>query len=348
MPPIDPETLDVLVETSTRQFRRISDNQAATPTKPGEWTSKQLLGHLIDSALNNHQRIVRAQITHHLDADSVLRVQGYEQEAWVLAGGYANRDWSDLVDMWVAINRQLVHTLRHFNPTAMHVPLSVNGSEPQPISTALDYLDHLRMHLADFPAGEPAMVRPLPPELVADGLTLRMPNQSDAPALIAAVQDPEIPKWTTVPSPYGQAEADAWIHRELRWHALSDLRRNYLVFDGPTLVAMVGLVRVNEDDESGEVGYWCAREARGKGVISRALRALLREVLLAGYQRIAAEILVGNDASERVLVAAGFRKEGRLYSVGSNGCGDDAQRIDVDSFCLLPTDPAALELLRSS
>jgi RimJ/RimL family protein N-acetyltransferase len=351
MPPIDPDVLDLLVETSTRHFRRIDDDAAARPIKPdrdGEWSSKQLLGHLVDSALNNHARIIRAQIKEHLDADGVLRVPGYQQEAWVSAGGYSDQDWTKLIELWGAVNRQLVHTLRNFNPTAMDVPLSIDGSEPQPIGTALDYLDHLRMHLADFPSGEPPTVRPLPPELVADGLLLRIPTHADAPALITAVQDPEIPKWTTVPSPFGKTEADAWINRELRWHATADLRRNYLVFDGPTLVAMVGLVRVNEEDESGEVGYWCAKEARGKRVIRRALSALLREVLLAGYQRIAAEIIVGNEASERVLLGAGFRKEGRLYSVGSHGCGEDAARIDVESFCLLPGDPAAIDLLGGS
>jgi RimJ/RimL family protein N-acetyltransferase len=332
MAPINPDSLYALIATAARSLRRISESDASQPTKPGEWTSKELLGHLVDSAINNHWRIVRAQIQEHRDADGVLRVPGYEQEQWVKVNDYQSRPFSELIELWVAVNHQLVHTLRAYDSLHDQVPIAIAASQPTPISLALDYEDHLRMHLADFPVGDQPALRPLPRQIHADGLLLRMPTEDDMPALIEAVQDPEIPRWTRVPSPYGLAEAQQFVWRELAWDTSGELTRNYLVFERGTLLAMVGLVRVREDDQIGEVGYWCSKEARGRGVVSRSLQALLGEVLQAGYQR--------------VLLRNGFQREGLFRSVAAGGCGTDATRIDVICFSLLPTDPAAVALLQ--
>jgi [ribosomal protein S5]-alanine N-acetyltransferase len=108
---------------------------------------------------------------------------------------------------------------------------------------------------------------------------------------------------------------------------------------------MVGLVRVRPEDEAGEVGWWMAAHARGQGILHRSLQAVLRLVLQAGYQRIDAEILVGNSASQRVAERAGFTHEGVLRSIGNHGCGENLKRIDVHVYSLLPSDPAAVALM---
>jgi RimJ/RimL family protein N-acetyltransferase len=346
MAPIDPVLLAERVRTAELRFRTFTDDLASKPTKPGEWTSKELLGHLIDSAVNNHQRVVRAQIAAHLDTTGKLEFPHYEQEEWVRVGAYAERPWAGLIDLWVAINLQLVQVLERFDPAALSVPLSINGGEPVPISGALDYLEHLDMHLTDFPHGSVfETLRTLPTELRVGELLLRTPIPSDAPALIVECQDPEIPRWTTVPSPFGQTEADSFINREIDRVAVNDLRRNYLIFRNETeLVGMVGLVRVRPEDEAGEVGWWMAAHARGQGILHRSLQAVLRLVLEAGYQRVDAEILVGNNASQRVAERAGFAHEGVLRSIGNHGCGENLKRIDVHVYSLLPSDPAAVAL----
>jgi RimJ/RimL family protein N-acetyltransferase len=187
----------------------------------------------------------------------------------------------------------------------------------------------------------------LPDTLLVDhGLSLRRPRRTDGPALIAAVQDPEIPRWTTVPSPYGQTEFDAWMDRAELWSANGDLRKNYLIVDADDqLVGMIGAVRIDEEDEVVELGYWLAPPARGKGIIARALMTLMKATLHAGYQRLTAEVLVGNSASQHVLERAGFTHEGILRSIGSHGCGDGAHRIDIHMYSVILSDQVAVRLL---
>jgi hypothetical protein len=65
------------------------------------WTRKQVLGHLIDSAANNHQRFVRLQ------QGDLLGFPGYEQESWAKAGNYNSSTWKNLTELWYCYNRQL-------------------------------------------------------------------------------------------------------------------------------------------------------------------------------------------------------------------------------------------------
>jgi hypothetical protein len=73
------------------RLRALGEQQASQPRGAGKWTSKQILGHLVDSAANNHQRFVRAQ------AVATLEDPGYAQEHWVSSQRYGERPWSELV-----------------------------------------------------------------------------------------------------------------------------------------------------------------------------------------------------------------------------------------------------------
>ena len=84
----------------------ISEADASHPPAPGRWSKKEILGHLIDSAANNHQRFVRAQL-----APSVVD-PSYQQEQWVATQGYAAEPWPDLVNLWLLYNRHLLHIIR--------------------------------------------------------------------------------------------------------------------------------------------------------------------------------------------------------------------------------------------
>jgi RimJ/RimL family protein N-acetyltransferase len=161
-------------------------------------------------------------------------------------------------------------------------------------------------------------------------VTLRPPRESDAPAVAEACQDPEIPRWTKVPSPYGEAEARAFVTEVVHGDrpemslAITDAS------DG-TLLGMVGLRQ--PDAGVGEVGYWLAAPARGRGVATRAVRLMCEwafgELDLA---RIQLHTLPGNDASERVAERAGFTREGVLRSFTEM----KGRRVDITMFSLLP------------
>ena len=101
-----------------------------------------------------------------------------------------------------------------------------------------------------------------------DVILLRPFARADVPAIVAACQDPEIPRWTSVPFPYTEADARAWLK--------SDEEETFAVIDG-TSGELLGSIGMRfPTDETGEVGYWVKREARGRGVATRALVLIAR------------------------------------------------------------------------
>src|SRR5262245_20064045 len=85
----------------TERLRAIDDAVASVRPAPGKWSRKEILGHLIDSAANNHQRFVRLQITNRVD------LPGYQQDHWVRLQHYQEDKWVDIVSLWQAYNKHL-------------------------------------------------------------------------------------------------------------------------------------------------------------------------------------------------------------------------------------------------
>ncbi len=137
------ESLRVSVRVHGARLRVLRDPAVSEPRAPGKWSKKQILGHLIDSALNNHQRFVRAQI-----ASTELEFPGYQQDAWVSVQGYQLADWERLVDLWRAINLHLSHLIEHIPVNRLEVQCRIGGGEPVTLQyLAEDYLKHLEHHL---------------------------------------------------------------------------------------------------------------------------------------------------------------------------------------------------------
>src|SRR4051812_3984274 len=75
-------------------LRRMTDGDASHHPAPDKWSPKEVIGHLIDSATNNHGRFVRATL------QEEMVFPGYDQDGWVKAQEYANHSWEDLVGLW--------------------------------------------------------------------------------------------------------------------------------------------------------------------------------------------------------------------------------------------------------
>ena len=135
-------------------------------------------------------------------------------------------------------------------------------------------------------------------------LTLRPPRIEDADAITAACQDPEIPRWTSVPSPYTREHALEWIGR-------SDPRvESYLGFEDGMLVGSFSLLEIDPARHYAEIGYWVSKDARGRGVATRAvdwLRARGAELGLTTFELL---IHKDNPGSQGVARRAGFEDTG--------------------------------------
>ena len=130
------------VDAAFPKLRAVSDDRTASPLQTGKWSPKQILGHLIDSAANNHQRFVRVQ------AEADLSLPGYAQEFWVSSQFYGERAWSDIIDLWAAYNRHLAHVISHIAEAKGNVHCKIGDSGPLTLrAVALDYVGHMQHHL---------------------------------------------------------------------------------------------------------------------------------------------------------------------------------------------------------
>ena len=159
------------------------------------------------------------------------------------------------------------------------------------------------------------------PTLRDGDLVLRPAGPDDAEAITAACQDPEIPRWTLVPSPYTRAHAEQFI-ASCRDEAAAGTAVRLLAVDARDgrLLGSFGLMEIDRPSGGAEIGYWVAAGARGRGVATRATRLLAgwagRELGLTEL-----EILThrDNEPSRRVAERAGFEDTGEL--VGSARAG---------------------------
>jgi RimJ/RimL family protein N-acetyltransferase len=166
-------------------------------------------------------------------------------------------------------------------------------------------------------------------EVRGEGLVLRPWTEDDVPAIVAACNDPEIPRWIPViPRPYTEADALAFVRGE----ATASPEHSFAVTEDGVVVGSIGMT--TNDKGTGSIGYWCASEARGRGVTTRALRLLSRwgrdELHLARLELITDP---DNVASQRVAEKVGFRREGVLRS---HLLHPDGRRRDSVMFSLLP------------
>ena len=136
---------EMVLATAPRRLVDISEADAAHKPDPKRWSKKEVLGHLIDSAANNHQRFVRAQLAPRIDLPT------YQQEIWVERQAYATEPWPDLVNLWLLMNRHLLHVVRAVPADALSNEISIAGRPAVTLEAVIvDYLGHMENHLSQI------------------------------------------------------------------------------------------------------------------------------------------------------------------------------------------------------
>jgi RimJ/RimL family protein N-acetyltransferase len=177
-------------------------------------------------------------------------------------------------------------------------------------------------------------LHPPDPPLGDELVELRPWLDRDVPEIVAACNDPETARWTTVPSPYTEADARAWLERcATAWS------------EGAAPLAVVerasgdvaAAITLWLHGRVGELGYWAAPEHRGRGYVPRAVTLLCRWAFdELELPRMQLGTFPGNTSSERVAEKCGFTREGLLRAwLEQRGV-----RRDVTMWSRLPGDPA--------
>jgi hypothetical protein len=152
--PSDPSTLDPhvlaanlrsLIVAADNFLAGVSTEAAAQPLAPGKWSIQQTVGHLIDSAGNNTQRIVRLQLA------PELTLPGYQQNEWVSTQRYDLEPWNELRNLFLVINRHLSHIIEHADPTTFTHIWHFDEGDLTLGFIIEDYIAHLRHHLVCLP-----------------------------------------------------------------------------------------------------------------------------------------------------------------------------------------------------
>jgi hypothetical protein len=136
-------SLHAAIDDALRLFGTADERRTTVHAKPDDWCAREVLGHLIDSACNNHRRFVLAQ------SDGFSRFDGYQQNDWVSRQHYHEEPWKDLVALWTAYNRHLAHVIAATPAAALtREATAPDGGSQLTLGFVMeDYVTHLRHHL---------------------------------------------------------------------------------------------------------------------------------------------------------------------------------------------------------
>jgi uncharacterized damage-inducible protein DinB len=144
------------VDGAVPRLLAMDEEATSRHSRPGAWSAREILGHLVDSASNNHQRFVRAQF------QQDLVFAGYVQDDWVAVQRYQDAPWTDLVTLWASFNRHLARVMASTPAHVRTLPRerhnldqlayrAVPATKPATLEYFMgDYVAHLRHHLAQI------------------------------------------------------------------------------------------------------------------------------------------------------------------------------------------------------
>jgi hypothetical protein len=134
--------LHAAIDAALELFTAADETRTTARPAPGKWCAREILGHLVDSACNNHRRFVLGQ------GAAPIAFDGYDQDAWVARQRYAEVPFRDIVALWVSYNRHLAHVIASTPAHALAAKVRAPGGQDATLGfIAEDYVVHLRHHL---------------------------------------------------------------------------------------------------------------------------------------------------------------------------------------------------------
>ena len=127
------------------KFLSFSEDELREKTAPGKWSKKEILGHLIDSAANNHHRFVKAQIE-----EDPFKIISYQQNSWVAVQNYDKMDSGSLVTLWKSYNHHILWIISNFDKNKLKTRWMMEDNEDSGETILFlikDYVDHMDHHI---------------------------------------------------------------------------------------------------------------------------------------------------------------------------------------------------------
>jgi hypothetical protein len=143
------QKIEQMIESAADRWRALPDNILTFRPSENDWSTKEVIGHLIDSASNNHQRFVRLQLTQQL----IFPDYGQDNIRWVSIQNYQNRRWEELLGLWRYYNIQLADIIRSVDPSCLNHVWQLDANDTVTLFDLMaDYLRHLEDHLDQITA----------------------------------------------------------------------------------------------------------------------------------------------------------------------------------------------------
>lgn len=137
------EKLGNLLQQTAQFLQALPATELTTKPAPGKWSKKEILGHLIDSALNNLRRFTEIQFS-----PKPYPIQTYNQDELVKANDYQNADLQELIILWLSLNRRIQQVMLLQNEQTLSYPIILpDGANTDLRFLMMDYVDHLEHHV---------------------------------------------------------------------------------------------------------------------------------------------------------------------------------------------------------
>lgn len=132
--------LNFIVEKAPGLLAQINEEQMSEKPAPNKWSKKEILGHLIDSATNNHQRLIRGQF------EAIPKIQ-YDQNEWNKYSFYQQIDSQKIISFWTIYNLQLIEIIKRIPKENLKKQVKVGQNVLTLENLTIDYVAHLEHHL---------------------------------------------------------------------------------------------------------------------------------------------------------------------------------------------------------
>ena len=133
-----------IIEAFNKTLQQVPDKYTTIRLAEDKWSLKEIAGHLIDSAANNHQRFVRLQ------EGNLISFPGYNQESWIQIQKYNEFDWYELIEFWKLYNILLVHIIEEMDQATLNNIFVLDGEKLRLDWLVNDYFEHMKWHIKHF------------------------------------------------------------------------------------------------------------------------------------------------------------------------------------------------------